>query len=221
MISCTKSINQQSSHHILKAILFQKPKRNSHALEHVFFSQLLWDPMEMTFSDIQIFHGWFHTPPTLEDKIPLLCHKVCTDYHFESVVDEHGHSTEGSPADLFVLLWTYCTRPIPASCSWHLSCTATKLWWLYIGFLPLTCKNLTIPYTSIYVQCFMVAIVFVVMSYMYVLIVEALLAVIESIKYPHPPGSVALALQLLKYFNMGICHWTLIFQYPLYIQTYN
>ena len=67
--------------------------------------------------------------------------------------------------DLYTSLSMHYTRPITVSCSLYFCHTQL---WVHRDFLPLACRNL-ICHTSIFILCFMVALILVVMPHTYVI----------------------------------------------------
>ena len=96
-------------------------------------------------SNIPIFHGWFHGPPT-SDQIPqpYLQMKTLTHAILASFFDEHKFPKyKAHPADSYTRMWTHYT-------AWYLL-LAHYMFVKHINKfrLPFECKDFIISFTSV------------------------------------------------------------------------
>ena len=117
------------------------------------------------------------------------------------VVKECRCQHKTCPADLYVSLGMNITsfKPIPAFySSLRLPYTATSLMNFCCIFAHGRQKSFITIHTTIFVHCFMMSVIFAVMSHLYVLNIKDVLAVTRS-----TASTFALCLQLSQGFNFG------------------
>ena len=164
-------------HDVLIVILYFRnspyhSKRNTSVLEFVHINKLFWDQTKWNFL-LMISQ----TPS--EDQVQQPYPEVCIIFHLESKLQHVQCSFllqmnidiwhKACSIDACVPLWLHYT-----SYSLHTNKMAR---WISIRFLLLGCKNLVIPHTSMFAFCFIVAVIFVVMSQIHVLNINVDIAI--------------------------------------------